>query len=356
MPPPTAREWATAGGLYLLTWLSVWLTYGFFWMGRPAWQDSATAWEAFTFAAGLMTIFSAHEAGHYLVARRWGVWQSLPRFIPFPMAFGTLGAIIRLRSVPPNRSALLEIGAAGPIAGFVVALGVMALSLPETEQALRPTITVLWPLPPPPAPGLIDQVLATWPISVLVPMPGPLQTQLVVLANPLAMDVLGVALIGAPPGRYADLTALGMAGWAGCFLTAMNLLPIGQLDGGHVLHAITPRWAPVVSRSLLVLVLIGGYLWGGWIVWGVVLWKLGASRGVVLASSPPPRARARVAALGAAIALVGCFMPQPLRTEIWSYADLTLENEEGRVISEDELRAWLDSAGAELPAAQGEAE
>ncbi|MBL8618490.1 MAG: site-2 protease family protein [Deltaproteobacteria bacterium] len=350
-PPPTPREWAVAGGLYLLTCLSVWTTYGFFWNGGPPWRDVGAAREAGAFALGLMTIFSAHEAGHYVVARRWGVRQSLPHFIPFPMAFGTLGAIIRLRSLPPSRAALLEIGAAGPLAGFVVACGVLVLALPDTVQITSPTLTVDWPPPIPPplaatAPGLLDQALSTWPISMMFPMFEPGAQQLLILANPGVMDLLGLLVIGEAPGRYAELSALGMAGWAGCFLTAMNLLPIGQLDGGHVVHALSPRHAPRIGQVTLALVLLSGALWGGWLVWGLLLWKLGAHRGLQVARPEPPGRRAQWTAIGAALALAGCFMLQPLKAEVWGLLDLELRTPDGAVVSADEKRAWLQAAGA----------
>lgn len=359
-PPPTPREWAVAGGLYLLTCLSVWTTYGFFWNGGPPWRDAAAAREAGAFALGLMTIFTAHEAGHYVVARRWGVRQSLPHFIPFPMAFGTLGAIIRLRSLPPSRTALLEIGAAGPLAGFVVACGVLMVALPDTVEIATPTLTVSWPPPIPPpvadaAPGLLEQALATWPLSWLFPMIEPGAQQLLVLANPQAMDLIGLLVNGEAPGRYAELSALGMAGWAGCFLTAMNLLPIGQLDGGHVVNALYPRQAPRVGQVTLALVLLHGLLWGGWLVWGLLLWKLGAHRGVRVARPDPPSARAQWAAVGALLAFAGCFMPQPLKAEVWGLLELELRTPAGAVVSAEEKRAWLQAAGAATQQAEEEA-
>ena len=354
---PSARAWAIALGLYCATWFSVWATYGFFWNGGPPWASASAAIEAFTFAAGLMTIFTAHEAGHYLVARRWGVRQSLPHFIPFPMAFGTLGAIIRLRSAPPNRSALLEIGAAGPIAGFVVALVVLVLAMPDTVQIAEPTLQVPWPLPPLPAPqppGALEAVLSTWPLSVVFPVPPADALQLVVLANPLVMDLVGILVIGAAPGRYAELSPLGMAAWAGCFLTAMNLLPIGQLDGGHVLHALSPKHASKISAAVLVLVVCAGVLWGGWLVWGLLLRVMGAHRGVVLLDGDPPRRMSIAAAAGALLSWVGCVMPQPLVPESWPIHTIRLQTEDGRVISDAEKAAWLDAGAGAATAAQPE--
>ena len=353
-PPPTPREWAVAGALYLLTCLSVWATYGFFWNGGAPWRDAAAAREAAAFAVGLMTIFTAHEAGHYVVARRWGIRQSLPHFIPFPMAFGTLGAIIRLKSIPPSRAALLEVGAAGPIAGFVVACVVLAIALPDTVQVAAPTIIADWPppieaLPAPEPPGTLDAIMATWPLSWMFPPIEPGAQQLIVMANPGAMDLIGWLVLGEPPGRYAQLSALGMAGWAGCFLTAMNLLPIGQLDGGHVVNALFPRAAPRVAQITTLLLCFAGLLWAGWWLWILVLWKLGAHRGVRVPLPDAPGQRAIWAAVVAVWAFAGCFMPQPLRAEAWSLIDLELRTPAGVVVSDDEKRAWMDAVGFPAP-------
>ena len=242
-PPPSARELTRAIALFVLTTASCWWTYGSFWSGGDVFSDPALARDALQYALALMGILLAHEMGHWVVARRHGLDQSLPQFLPFPVAFGTLGAIIRLRSLPRSRTALLEVGAAGPLAGFVVAMVVMAVGLPGTEDAAAPVLTLAWPLPPitEPGPGAaaliaVLEALAggmAWVSEVagLAPAAGddPAAIPLLVLANPLLMDILGQVVLGAPPGRYADIPPLVLASWAGCFVTAMNLLPIGQL-------------------------------------------------------------------------------------------------------------------------------
>jgi len=232
----------------------------------------------------LMAILGSHELGHWVVARRHGFSLSLPYFIPFPMAFGTLGAIIRLRSEPDNRTALLEMGAAGPLAGLVVAGVCLAIGLPATQR-----VTDLMAVS---ADGMV-----------------------VIMGNPPLMDLLGSWILGAPPGRYDILSPLALAAWVGCLLTCMNLLPIGQLDGGHIAQALWPSHASRLGKVMLAVGLLAGFLWVGWAVWAVLLWCLGASRGLEVPESPPLTTRARCVAGLAVVALGLSFMPRPVQTD-----------------------------------------
>lgn len=158
------------------------------------------------FSAGLLAILTAHEFGHYFTARRYGVPVSLPYFIPFPLSiFGTLGAVIRMSPRIPNRRALFDIAAAGPIAGLIVAIplsyrGILMSTIVSKESISPDSIS---------------------------------------LGEPLLFQALKWLTHG-PISNNADLsmTPLAFAGWAGMFVTALNLLPIGQLDGGHVTHAL----------------------------------------------------------------------------------------------------------------------
>ena len=353
LPPPTAAELARAGGLFLLTLCSMWWSYGFWWRGASPWTDAEIAKDAAMFAAGMMAIFAAHEAGHYIVARRHGMEQSLPHFIPFPLAFGTLGAIIRLRTLPPSRAALLEMGAAGPLAGFVVAVGVMWMGLPGTIEHSAPELVSAWPPPElQPEPGILDpvwarldQLLAWGPIADLLPEPEPPGLSLMVMANPGLMDVVGGLRLGAAPGRYSELSALGFAGWAGCFLTAMNLLPIGQLDGGHVVNALLPRHARRIGQVALGLAVVGGLLWGGWVFWGLLVWKMGAHRGLPVDPRGPLTSRAKLVAIAVLVAFFGCFMPQPFKMEHWSLMDITVRTPEGLEVSAAEKQAFIEALG-----------
>ncbi len=283
MTPP--REMALAAGLFLATLVSVFFTYGWFWTAGPL-TDAAIQRESATFSLALMAILGSHELGHWIVARRHGFSLSLPYFIPFPMAFGTLGAIIRLRSEPDNRTALLEMGAAGPLAGLVVAGICLAVGLPDTQP--------------------ISNLLADSADGTVM-----------IMGNPPLMDLLGTWVLGAPPGRFDILSPLALAAWVGCLLTCMNLLPIGQLDGGHVARALWPTHADRIGKTVLVLGLLAGVLlWVGWAVWAVLLWSLGAARGLEVPTRPGLTRRARWIAVLAGVAFGLTFMPRPVETDI----------------------------------------
>lgn len=336
-PAPSRRDSLVAVALFFATLGCVFLVYGHQWAGGDPLTDAAIAWDSARFAVGLMSILLAHEMGHYVVARRHGFALSLPYFLPFPAAFGTFGAIIRLKSLPPNRSALLEMGAAGPLAGFAVAMLVLALGLPHTTAHALPLVPLL-PLDPtalaPGPPGALEQALA-WlfshpPLSWLLddlPSGG---VSLMVMANPPVMDLMGALLLGAPPGRYDVLDPLATAGWVGCLLTGINLLPIGQLDGGHILNAAAPRLAPRIARIGVGLALLGGLAWSGWAVWGVLLLAMGAWVSLPVPRRPPLSPRARLIGLLAVMAFALSFMPRPLVVENLSLDQVQLVDEDGR--------------------------
>jgi membrane-associated protease RseP (regulator of RpoE activity) len=197
------------------------------------------------FSAALMLILLAHEMGHYVYCKRYGVLATLPFFIPAPSLFGTLGAFIRIRAPIRFRAALFDIGIAGPIAGFVVAIGVLAVSL-----------------------GLSK------PLSAPIPPDG------IQLGYPLVFELVHRLLAALAPGfggialplKDANLHPTAVAAWVGMFATSLNLLPGGQLDGGHIVFSMAPRAHRIVSRlTILILIPMAVYLWDGWLVWAVLL-------------------------------------------------------------------------------------
>jgi membrane-associated protease RseP (regulator of RpoE activity) len=251
----TKREQRRSVLLFFATLGCVYLVYGFQWTAGNPLTDADSAVASAKFAVALMAILLSHEMAHYVVAKAHGFALSLPYFLPFPAAFGTFGAIIRLRSLPQSRTGLLEMGAAGPLAGFVVAVAAIALGLPDTVEHVAPELiwdpAILEALRAPiETPGAVDGAIATV-LGWLGTDVGPTEVPLMVLANPPIMDMLGTLVLGAPPSRYATLDPLATAGWVGCLLTAINMIPIGQLDGGHILNAIAPSVAPRVSKLLL---------------------------------------------------------------------------------------------------------
>jgi Peptidase family M50 len=198
------------------------------------------------FAGTLMLILLAHEMGHYLYCRRYGVWATLPFFIPAPTLIGTFGAFIRIRSPIRSRTALFDIGIAGPIAGFVVALAVLIVSLGLSK-----------PIPTRVPAGTLD-------------LGFPLIFQFV---HWLLAAQGGAQSIARFPLNRVLLHPTAIAAWVGMFATSLNLLPGGQLDGGHIVFSIAPRAHKFVSRlTILILLPMAYYLWTGWLVWAILLW------------------------------------------------------------------------------------
>lgn len=283
--------------LFVLTCLSTLVMYYLSYTGAQVWSDPAAWREAAIFSVSLMSILLAHEMGHYLVARYHGFRLSLPIFIPFPSAFGTLGAIIRLRSPPRNRQALLEMGAAGPIAGAVVAFALLFISLPWTKPA---------------------QDL-------------PIGESVIIFNDPNIIKFIGWLLWGHSPDRYATYHPAAMAGWVGCLVTGINLMPVGQLDGGHVLNGVSVRLSRIFSRWGPRL-LIGAGLTGvgvalvadtdvsmapiSWLVWGGLLMALGANRPVPVSDFGSLPVRTQVLALIVLVLFILTFMPVPMEIEV----------------------------------------
>jgi membrane-associated protease RseP (regulator of RpoE activity) len=198
------------------------------------------------FMATLMLFFLAHEMGHYLYCRRYGVYATLPFFIPVPTPIGTMGAVILIRSRIRSRTALFDIGIAGPIAGFVVALAVLVVSL-AWSKAISPGL------------GQPDYELG-YPVIFGV----------------LHRLLASIGLIHGPaalPLNRVLLHPTAIAAWVGMLATSLNLLPGGQLDGGHIIFSIAPQAHKLVSRmTILILLPMAYYLWTGWFVWAILLW------------------------------------------------------------------------------------
>jgi len=258
----------------------------------PMPPDALRAWAAgLAFSVPLLAILLCHEMGHYFAARAYGLDTSPPYFLPVPFlpyGIGTLGAFIRLRTVLSDRRQLLDVGVAGPIAGLVVALPVLWLGL-RLSQPLAGHGD---------ATGLLLGI-------------GP---DTVALGDSLLTWLLRRAQYGATPGVL--LHPVAFAGWLGGIVTMLNLLPIAQLDGGHILYAALPRWHRRVALGFWVLIVALGSLWRGWLFWGVLV--LALSRGrlghppVLDAHRPLPRSR-RALAWAALVLFLLTFAPVPFK-------------------------------------------
>ncbi len=185
------------------------------------------------FSIAILVILGLHELGHYFAARRYGLDVSLPYFIPFPTILGTLGAFIKIRSPIHNRRMLIEVGAAGPIAGLLASIPavVYGLSL-STFQEIAPE-----------------------------------EIEGLSLGSSFLFSALERVVVGpTPEGQELFLHPIAFAGWAGFFVTALNLLPIGQLDGGHISYALFGSLQKRISQVVFVVLIPLGFLWPGWLM------------------------------------------------------------------------------------------
>lgn len=242
-------------GLFLATVLSTLFVGAVGWYYIPletVTTNPLAALEAWPFTAAVLGVLMTHELGHYAMGRYHDVDVSLPYVIPFFLPFGTMGAIIRMRSQMPDRKALFDIGVAGPLAGLLATVIVTAVGL------------LLGPMQVPP--GTVST-----------------GTQVIVFNNPPLLDLIA-AVLGQPTG-YDTTTQVAhpviMGGWIGMFFTLLNLLPVGQLDGGHILRAIVGERQETIAALVPVgLFGLAGYLHyvrglglnesvGLWAVWGV---------------------------------------------------------------------------------------
>lgn len=205
------------------------------------------------FALSLLAFLTVHEFGHYFAARHHGVDTSLPYYIPLPFVlWGTLGAVIRIREPIPTTRKLFDIGAAGPLAGFVVALGLLLYGL-----ATLPPPEYLLGLPGHEGLKEFIQAQGTFPAEMPEDMEG--GGTGIVAGQTILYWMLSQFFENVPPMYEIYHYPFLFAGWLGLFFTALNLLPVGQLDGGHVLYALVgPKWHARLARGFVVLLLISG--------------------------------------------------------------------------------------------------
>jgi membrane-associated protease RseP (regulator of RpoE activity) len=264
-----ARSYFVHAGLFLLTFLTTTLA-GVQWLNRN-FEELNNFTDGIPYAVLILIMLSSHEFGHYIAARIHNVKATLPFFIPFPsffgliVPFGTLGAVIKLQSTVPSRRVLFDIGAAGPIAGFIVSMVILIIgfrTLPPLEYlySIHPEYTQMTSIP---ETGLtfgktLFYSLGAW-----------------LFADQGAF---------VPPMNEIYHYPFLCVGWFGMLVTAMNLLPIGQLDGGHISYAMFGRGYHVIAQTALVLLILVGtagflpafdipfrYGWTGWLLWALIL-------------------------------------------------------------------------------------
>jgi membrane-associated protease RseP (regulator of RpoE activity) len=243
------------------------------------------------FSACLLGILMAHELGHYVLCVRRGVYATLPFFIPAPTLIGTLGAFIRIRSPIRSRSDLFDIGIAGPIAGFVVAVPVLIFGL----LASKPFTA------------------ATEHTDIIFGLP------LVFKLGHWILGFFGSSLATQVNLQKLYLHPIAFAAWVGMFATALNLLPGGQLDGGHIVFALHPRFHRATTLlAIAVLLPLSWFFWAGWLLWAVVL-RLTGSRHPDVPMHPGLDRKRWFLAFLALLMLVLTVTPAPLPGSVYDY-------------------------------------
>lgn len=242
-----------------------------------------------SFSLPLMAILGAHEMGHYTVARHNHVDVSAPYFIPapFPSFFfiGTFGAFIRMRAPARTRRVMFDIGAAGPWAGVIIAIPAVIIGLKLSE------------------------------VGPLSTGGGGLQ-----LGNSILFYGLSYAVLGVDPNSVnINLHPIAFAGWIGLLVTTLNLLPVGQLDGGHVVYALFGRWHRTISRLFIIACVLmvvvplalGATYWGGWLFWVLILLFLGLGHPATVDADTPLEPRRRAMAWATVALFIVTFSPVP---------------------------------------------
>ncbi len=241
------------------------------------------------YSFAIMTILLTHEMGHYIMTRRYGIPSTLPFFIPLPLPpFGTLGALIKMKGTITDRKALFDIGIAGPLSGFIVA---------------------------------VPFIIAGIKLSTITKVSGPPTAAYMELGEPLLFKILEPLLVGEIPGGHElMLHPLAYAGWVGLFVTSLNLLPVGQLDGGHVIYAVFGRQSKWVFYGVILGLGILAVLHNlGWFTLVILLMIFGRSHPRPLDEETALDGRRQKLAILVLLVFIMSFIPAP-------FPEMTLRN------------------------------
>jgi len=246
---------------------------------RRVWSDPALLSLGLSFSLPLLGILLAHEMGHYVVCRRYGIPATLPYFLPVPAMLGTAGAFIRIKAPIRSKRELFDVGFAGPVAGFVALLPFLLVGIARSR------------------PGAI-----------------PAGASLLVPGRCLAIQ-LATLLFHRPlrAGEALNLHPFALAAWFGLFATALNLLPLSQLDGGHILYAAAGRSQRRLALPIWLALAVGGVLWLGWLLWCGIVLLMGLRHPPVVDEWTPLDAKRRALAVVALVLFVLAFMPVPMK-------------------------------------------
>lgn len=233
--------------------------------------------EGLPYALCLLLILLAHEMGHYLACRRYAIDCTLPYFLPAPSFIGTFGAFIRFRSPVKSRQELFDVGIAGPLSGFVALIPILGIGLAYSKVL----------------PGVAYQ--------------GEFH-----FGTPLLLRWLEMAVFPGVPVSDIYLHPIARAAWVGLLATALNLLPIGQLDGGHLIYALYGERHRLVATVFILALLPLGFVYWPWWVWAPVFWIWGRRHFVVFDLEPLSTGRQRLFYITAVLFIV-CFIPAPVQ-------------------------------------------
>jgi membrane-associated protease RseP (regulator of RpoE activity) len=232
------------------------------------------------FSLTLMIILLAHELGHYLTCRFHRIEATPPFFIPFPVPIGTFGAFIRITAPIYTRSALFDIAIAGPLAGFVLLVPALAVGIAYSKII----------------PGIANQGE-------------------IVFGVPLIVHLLEAAIFPGVPSADIYLNPVARAAWVGVLATALNLLPIGQLDGGHIVYSFFGEWTRKLSRALVLCLVVLGFFPKfnpTWLIWAAFLFFFGLRHPAIFDLAPMDSGRKRLGWI-ALIIFILCFTVEPIR-------------------------------------------
>lgn len=266
--------------LFILTFFSTLIAGALFQKGVNIFKEPWKIYQGLPFSLTLMTILLSHELSHYFASKKHHTKATLPYFIPAPSLVGTFGAFIKMKSPIMTRRALIDIGASGPIAGFI--LSVIASIIGLYYSRVVPVVDT-------------EGVLS--------------------LGDSLLFSLLSRLVLGVPPESHEILLhPVAFAGWIGLFVTSLNLIPIGQLDGGHIAFAFLNERHRFVSRALVVILLVLGlFFWPGWAFWGAIMLVLGLRHPPVIYWEIPLDGRRRFIGVSALVIFIVTFMPSPFK-------------------------------------------
>ncbi len=265
--------------LFILTFLST-LTAGALQKGVNIFKEPSKIIEGLPFSGTLMTILLFHEFSHYIASKKHHTKATLPYFIPAPSLIGTFGAFIKMKSPIITRKALIDIGASGPIAGFIVSVIASMIGLNMSEIVLTENV--------------LDAIK---------------------LGDSILFSLLSRLVIGVPPEGYDILLhPVAFAGWIGLFVTSLNLIPIGQLDGGHIAFALLGNKHKYLSIILvIVLVFLGIFYWEGWALWAVLMLILGIKHPPILYWEFTLNSKRKSVGFISLLIFIVTFIPEPFR-------------------------------------------